>query len=547
MGNHFQWSGASIKPHLILISALFYYFPIQFLVSLAIASHRTSTRVSVLGLLIVQSLYYIIAINYLLYTERVLSLDQIMAMAREAVEAVMAGGVPMHPLAFLAGTDTAVVMVAVWCSRWGVAPSGRLLQQPQQQSFMTGLSLAVVMPLLVFTVLDTQYGSPRSVLHYTEALAIREFGIELCTLSQTDPDKAIYDDVSDLSGYVRVEEPQARGERRNIVVIQVESLDAQALFATVEGRPIAPCLDALALRSVYFRSCLSLHLGGGSSDCEFSILNNIEPLPSFAALKLRRYDFGNSIIKQLGKSGYDAFAFHGNDGAYYSRSTAYQAMGFTGFYDINRMHLASLGWGAPDAKVFEYAYGKFISHSGSALYYVITMTSHVPYASVYRYGEPLFLDVGRGGSARDYLNSIHYTDACIGHFVDSILHADPATIVVVVGDHTPPLPDAGTDSGAPLFTPSTMTMNGTVLEYVPLIIYSRDLAPRTIADWSPTFTDIGVTLLELSRMPFSIATKGIDLLDGSPTRAEDHLSLRGYGELSRSDVVNRADISLTHR
>ena len=104
----------------------------------------------------------------------------------------------------------------------------------------------------------------------------------------------------------------------NYVIIQVESMDANIVNQKYKGVYVTPFLRSLTASAVYYPFAMSYHEGGGTSDSEFSIINSVEPLESYPALKLSSYDFPNSMVSKLDAQGYSTFAFHGNIGSFYN-------------------------------------------------------------------------------------------------------------------------------------------------------------------------------------------------------------------------------------
>jgi phosphoglycerol transferase MdoB-like AlkP superfamily enzyme len=138
----------------------------------------------------------------------------------------------------------------------------------------------------------------------------------------------------------------------NILIIQIESLDANIINQTFNGKKIAPYLSSLSKESVYYQYMLSFHGAGCSSDAEFSILNSIEPSLKYPSMKLRSYSYPNSIIHAI-KTRYTCNAFHNNRAFFFNRNIAYAKMGFDNFFDMDKLGLEENGWGGTDSSLFE--------------------------------------------------------------------------------------------------------------------------------------------------------------------------------------------------
>jgi phosphoglycerol transferase MdoB-like AlkP superfamily enzyme len=174
-------------------------------------------------------------------------------------------------------------------------------------------------------------------------------------------------------------------EKPNIVYIQVESMDANVINQKYKGEYIAPNLHELAQKNVYYPYVLSYHMGGGTSDSEFSVINSIEPVDGYPAMKIANYSHPNSFVKILSNNSYKTMAFHGNSGGFFNRNVAFPKMGFEEYYDMVKMNLEHVGWGAPDRDVFNNALIEFGKAKQPFFSYVITMTSHGPFTNASNY------------------------------------------------------------------------------------------------------------------------------------------------------------------
>jgi len=134
-------------------------------------------------------------------------------------------------------------------------------------------------------------------------------------------------------------------ENPNFVLIQVEAMDSIILNTKYKNQYIMPYLNSLSNNNVYYPYVMSYHMGGGTSDSEFSIINSIEPLDEYPAIKLSNYKYNNSMLKKLAQGFYTNVAFHGNSDVFFNRDSAFPKMGFQQFYDIDKMGLNQKGWG----------------------------------------------------------------------------------------------------------------------------------------------------------------------------------------------------------
>jgi Phosphoglycerol transferase and related proteins, alkaline phosphatase superfamily len=301
----------------------------------------------------------------------------------------------------------------------------------------------------------------------------------------------------------------ATSTKPNFILLQVESLSANIVNQKYRDEYIAPFLHSLEDSSIYYPYTMSYHKGGGTSDSEFSVINSVETLDNYPAIKIRNNNYPNSFIKALNSSKYVTSAFHGYLGGYYNRDNAFSAMGFNEFFDINRMGLSQVGWGAPDQQLFKYMENKTSSQEGPYLDYIITISSHTPftYAQGYGYNNSLFDDI-ETPEVKAYYNSISYVDNCIKDFVTYVRQNYKNTYVFIWGDHTP-----GIDKN--LYKSSSITLDDRYFEFVPLYIITPDNKIRKESEKAATFLDIAPTVLDASGIEFNIKTQGENLINNS--------------------------------
>lgn len=292
---------------------------------------------------------------------------------------------------------------------------------------------------------------------------------------------------------------------QNFVIIQVESMDSNIINTKYKGKYIMPYLQSLTQESVYFPYTLSYHKGGATSDTEFSIINSIDPLDSFPAIKLNSYFYPNSFLKRLADQSYSLLAFHGNVGNYFNRSLAFPKMGFQEFNDMLKMKLKNEIWGAPDHKVFNYALPRIKSASSPFLSYIITMTSHGPFDNAeHFYNNSDYADI-KDTMIKRYFNSMSYVDKSLHDFILSVKSDSKNLNILIWGDHTPNL-------GNELYKQASFVFENKYFEFVPLIILTPDKKIYKETKKVASFLDISPTILNASGVPYEIKSEGIDLL-----------------------------------
>ncbi len=295
-------------------------------------------------------------------------------------------------------------------------------------------------------------------------------------------------------------------EKPNIILIQVEALDGSIIDTKYNGEFVTPYLNSLSNSSVYYPYTLSYHMGGGTSDAEFSAMNSIEPLENYPAIKIPEYDFHNSFVKRLADNGYDALAFHGNSSSFFSRNESFAKMGFSKFWDINALGLTEKGWGASDKDVFNETL-KVLENTKQPFYsHIITMSSHLPYTNVLNYENNALFDGIKDEKVRNYFNSMRYVDSAIKSFTEKIKATYKNSYIIIMGDHLSGITEDE-------YTQSGFILDNRFFEFVPLFIITPDQRAYKEQKEVASFLDISPTVLNVSGIPFSVLTNGHNLLN----------------------------------
>ena len=297
------------------------------------------------------------------------------------------------------------------------------------------------------------------------------------------------------------------GQRPNIILIQIESLDSNIVNYRYLGKFVTPFLHDLASKSLYFPFTLCYRKLGGTSDCEIAVNNSIEPPEDYALIMFDNYDYPNSVVKVLKKNGYKAEAFHGNVGAFYRRFYAYNTMGYDYFFDCNRMRLEKIGWGAPDQEVMNYVENHLHDLKTPFFVYIITVSSHEPFNLFKHFAPDSRFERVKPELTRRYFSAIAYTDRVVGKFITNIQKKYPDTYFFLYGDHTPYVINKGP------FRRSVLNKNEEEeMEMVPLFIITPKGEIHYEHDAVASYLDIAPTILHIAGVPYNYRSLGVDLL-----------------------------------
>lgn len=299
-------------------------------------------------------------------------------------------------------------------------------------------------------------------------------------------------------------EERGREKLYNLIFIQVESLDSFILNEEYSRKKIMPYLNKILSKSIYYPYVISYHYGGGTSDCEFTIFNSIEPLLNYPAIKILDYHYRNSFVHLLKKNGYKTFAFHGNRGDFWNRDYALKAIGFDEFFDIKKMKLKMEGWGAKDEDVFEFVLDMIKKEKSPFFYYIITMSSHVPFRNVFKYYKNENFEGIEEYVVKNYFTSMAYVDFVLEKYIKEFLKLKD-TFLFIYGDHV------GIEE-AEKYKGSTIKIEDLKIDFVPLIILTPHNDFYKEEKLAGSFLDFAPTALYCSGIPFKYFTDGKNLI-----------------------------------
>lgn len=227
---------------------------------------------------------------------------------------------------------------------------------------------------------------------------------------------------------------------KNLIVIQVESLENFVINEKINGQEITPNLNKLLKNSLYFNNYRENVYNGTSSDSD--LLTNAGVYPVREGSMFFRYpnnQYKASLPKLLEGMGYSTTAIHPDKGSYWNWMQALTAIGFQKCIDSESFNSTEpIGLGLSDHQYFEQSIAMLEKEKTPSYTFMVTLSSHAPFDLPEKYKE-LKLDADfdkniLGG----YFQSIRYTDTQIGKFIDNLDKKGMLknTVIAIYGDHT---------------------------------------------------------------------------------------------------------------
>lgn len=228
-------------------------------------------------------------------------------------------------------------------------------------------------------------------------------------------------------------------EGKNVIAIQVESLENFVINQKVQGQEITPNLNRLLQNSLYFSNIYEQVHNGNSSDADLIINTSVYPVRSGATFFRFPMNTYNSLPKLMKNKGYTTLGIHPDKGAYWNWMQALNSIGFDKTIDASYFNQdEKIGLGLSDGSYFSQVAPLLVKETQPFYTFMVTLSSHSPFELPEKYQE-LKLDTSLVASKLGgYFESIHYTDREIGRFLENLEKNQliDNTVIVIYGDHT---------------------------------------------------------------------------------------------------------------
>jgi phosphoglycerol transferase MdoB-like AlkP superfamily enzyme len=226
---------------------------------------------------------------------------------------------------------------------------------------------------------------------------------------------------------------------KNLIIIQVESLESAVVGQKIDGMEITPNLNRLSKEGLYFNNYYTQVGPGNTADAEFVTLNSLYPLTNTVAF----IDFANNkytaLPELLKQNGYRTYALHGDFPSFWNRANIYPALGYE--QSISKKDFTAIETGfetLPDDDFFSQSLEKISAFPKPFMATLITLTSHTPFIIPEAYQKLSFSAASPlSDTQKNYLESVHYTDGALGEFIAGLkktgLYDD--SLIAIYGDH----------------------------------------------------------------------------------------------------------------
>lgn len=305
-------------------------------------------------------------------------------------------------------------------------------------------------------------------------------------------------------------------DRPNILIILLESFTANAIEAVGGEAGITPNLNRLSKEGVTFTN---MYANSFRTDRGLvAVLNGYLAQPTTSIMKYpAKSQTLPSIAKSLGEQGYTADMLYGGDINFTNMQSYFFGSGYSKITADRDFPLSSRlsKWGANDDITFSHLYESIKERGGETpwLSTFLTLSSHEPFEVPFHHLED------------PYLNSVAFTDSCIGSFVDKLkeLPVWKNTLIVLISDHGFRYPSPMLDYEPRRFHIPMIWLGGAVKEPAIIDIYANQ-------------TDLAATLLSQLNLPHDQFTFSRDILDPGYPKYSFYTFSNGFGFIDSTGV-----------
>ncbi len=318
----------------------------------------------------------------------------------------------------------------------------------------------------------------------------------------------------------------ARG--RNLIVVQVESLQDFAVDFQVAGQEVMPHLRSWTRDSLRFTNVTDQTSQGRTSDAEFTTLTSLLPLDHGAAafrFPANHYVGLPAVLAERGYTTSSAVAF---ESGFWNRGVMHPSYGFQRtFFEPDFQLTEQIGWGLNDRDFLQQMVPRLEQARRPFAAWLITLSLHHPFEDFPSRHKVLKLGSLEGTSFGNYLHTMRLFDTALEEFKASLARNGllDDSVLVVFGDH-----DAGFARDAVLSRQLGIGADEIAWSFndrVPLFVRLPDAALTGVEPRPAGQTDFAPTLLALLGIdPAPLPYAGRNLLG-----AIDDLPLpRPYGD-----------------
>ncbi|MBE6054495.1 MAG: LTA synthase family protein [Clostridium sartagoforme] len=225
---------------------------------------------------------------------------------------------------------------------------------------------------------------------------------------------------------------------KNLIAIQVESLENFVVGEKVYGQEITPTLNKLLSNSLYFDNIYEQNNSGTSSDADLLVNTSVFPSRVYRTFLTYPWTNYNSLQKILNDEGYTTISTHAELSGSWNWAEPHKVFEADKLWDLNDFNVDEIiGPGLSDESYLKQIATKLKDEKEPYYTFIATLTSHGPFEipdNKKLLDLPKELDENMLGA---YFQSIRYTDEAIKLFLEDLDKNGQLdnTVIMIYGDH----------------------------------------------------------------------------------------------------------------
>lgn len=324
---------------------------------------------------------------------------------------------------------------------------------------ITVKAITVTVGIIIFCLMGVNYVEKGKQKSYNKDLQIREatiFGYHISdienvfTMKQQTKYKNYKDMIQDYEALKEnydvkygEEAYPVKGilEGKNVIIVQLESVQEFVLHKEINGQPITPNLNRFLSENIEFTN-MYMQSYSTTADSEHSTITSIYPMEngmSFSRYYTNTYD---DLFKIFNQKDYHTSYMHGNYPYFWNRGNVYSRLNLNElvlkdqFEDLSE----NINGDLSDELLYRQAVQKWKEYEEPFFSYIVAASSHTPFTlEGLQDRSKISIDVGKYEDTYfgNYLEAMNYADYAFGVLIQELKEANlyEDTAILVFGDH----------------------------------------------------------------------------------------------------------------
>ena len=228
---------------------------------------------------------------------------------------------------------------------------------------------------------------------------------------------------------------------KNIIILQLESIQEFVLHKTINGKEITPNLNKFLEENIEF-SNMFMQSYSSTADSEFSSISSMYPMENGMSFSKYPGNTIDDIFKMFKQDEYTTSYMHGNYSYFWNRGNVYSKLpvDYLEFKDKFEDTSENIMGYLSDELLYKQAVQKLENYQEPFISFIVSASSHTNFSlDGLEDFSKVQIDVGKykGTFFGNYLESVNYADFAFGTFIEELkasgLYDD--TVILLYGDH----------------------------------------------------------------------------------------------------------------